>query len=510
MGELLRETYSAVSLCPSQTLQMPIKEDVIVPDSREDVGRILQCAAVYMPGDSTLEKRRLRFEGSLEFTVLYIEEGEDGKIHSLKTAVPVEESVNLEGILSGEERVRYQQEFEVENVRATLLNSRKISLGALLETQVRVSTYTDISVVTDMENEEDLQLHRVQKPVRRLIGDAREKLIVREVVPVKDGDPNIAEMLWWDSRIKGRRYRLAEDRMEIKGEVGICILYRSALNDEIQFRETTVPFTGSVECPGAREGQIPQVQLRIVKNYIRTAQDDDGEERLFETEVVMEAQVQVYEEETRQLVSDAYHIHKETDMLCPPCPLQRFVYCGESSLEVIRGLEVPEHLPDVLQIFYTAGRARVDDCTVTNDQVLIEGVLYVTVFYLTASDRGPLASFTDVVPFSKTLSVPGAQEGQSFQTEAWVETVTATSSGGRNIELRAGLILEGCGIEEEKMAVLTELSLREPEKGAWDHLPSAALCFVGPDESLWEVAKRLHVKQEQMERINDFTVLAVR
>ena len=103
MEGITRESYSAVTVCQPQILQIPIKEDIIVPDAKEDVGRILQCTAVYRPGEDSLEKRRLRFQGELEFTVLYREDTEKGRIHSLRNTVAVEDSLNLEGIAGEEE-----------------------------------------------------------------------------------------------------------------------------------------------------------------------------------------------------------------------------------------------------------------------------------------------------------------------------------------------------------------------------------------------------------------------
>ena len=508
MEGITRESYSAVTVCQPQILQIPIKEDIIVPDAKEDVGRILQCTAVYRPGEESLEKRRLRFRGELEFTVLYREDTEKGRIHSLRNTVAVEDSLNLEGIAGEEEKLRVQMNYEVENIRATLLNSRKISLGALLEAEARISRCTETSVIAGSTDEE-LQLCRTKETVSCPTGEVQENRIVRETVAVKEGEPNIAELLWWDSRIKGRRCRLLEDRIEVRGEMEIGILYRDT-EDAIQFRSVSVPFTGSADCPGAREGQLARVQLHIVKSYIRTAQDDDGEERLFETEIVMEMRAQVFEERERELVTDAYHIRKDVELVCPPCSLQHFVYCAESSLEIIRSLEIPEGLPDAEQVFYTVGRAHVDDCTVTEDQVLVEGVLYVTVFYRTAPERGLVAAFTEPIPFSKNLNAPGMKEGQYFRADAWVETIQGTPSGTRTLELRAGLLIDGCGMEEKRLPVLTELNVSEADAQNLEELPSAALCFIEPGESLWEIAKRLHIRPDQLESVNDFTVLAIR
>ena len=65
-------------------------------------------------------------------------------------------------------------------------------------------------------------------------------------------------------------------------------------------------------------------------------------------------------------------------------------------------------------------------------------------------------------------------------------------------------------MEEKRLPVLTELNVSEADAQNLEELPSAALCFIEPGESLWEIAKRLHIRPDQLESVNDFTVLAIR
>ena len=96
--DLRKETYSALSRRPAQIMQIPIKEDVIVPDSKPDVGRILQTGVRFAPEESTLEGQRIRFGGKLEFTVLYLGDGDSCEVHSMKTSVTVDDFLNVDGL----------------------------------------------------------------------------------------------------------------------------------------------------------------------------------------------------------------------------------------------------------------------------------------------------------------------------------------------------------------------------------------------------------------------------
>lgn len=82
-------------------MQIPIKEDVIVPDSKPDVGRILQTGVRFAPEESVLEGQRIRFGGKLEFTVLYLGDGDSCEVHSMKTSVTVDDFLNVDGPAAG-------------------------------------------------------------------------------------------------------------------------------------------------------------------------------------------------------------------------------------------------------------------------------------------------------------------------------------------------------------------------------------------------------------------------
>ena len=119
--DLRKETYSALSRRPAQIMQIPIKEDVIVPDSKPDVGRILQTGVRFAPEESVLEGQRIRFGGKLEFTVLYLGDGDSCEVHSMKTSVTVDDFLNVDGLPpEADGRIRYELKNTVENLSQTV------------------------------------------------------------------------------------------------------------------------------------------------------------------------------------------------------------------------------------------------------------------------------------------------------------------------------------------------------------------------------------------------------
>ncbi len=505
MADLIKETYSSASVCPLQLLQVAVKGDVIVPDRKPDADKILQTSARYLPEDEALDHNRIRLQGHLEFTVLYLSQEEMPRLCSVTTALPVEEEVNLEGLAEENERIRYQISYHPENIRSTLLNGRKMSLSALLEIEAKIVKYQDTSVVTDVVGEENMVLRQKTEPMRRIIGDKEEKLIVRETAEVRDGSPNIEEILWYDASIRRRSSHIMEDRVQVKGEIVVSVLYQT--ENGVQFLDHATEFAGLIDAAGAREGMDVGLQMDIVKTMLLVMPDADSELRRIQMEMVVACRVRVTEEEERQLLMDAYDTVQNVSLTQTLRPVQRQICQKQLKTDVAEVLEIPESLPMALQVFYTTAQPKIDDILLQEGQLQIEGVLYVTVFCLTADDRSPVISFTQPVPFSKTEAVSGLRPEHNAEVSAHVEGVRSELQNERRLNMAAELVLEVEVLEENMKAVVTDLAVSEAEAS---ELPSMALCFLQPGEDVWDVGKRYRVRPDALERMGDQAVLIVK
>lgn len=505
MADLIRETYSSTSVSPVQLLQVSVKGDVIVPDRKPDADKILQTSVRYLPEDAALDHKRIRLLGQLEFTVLYLSQEEMPRLCSLTAALPVEEEVNLEGLLEDDERIRFQVGYHPENVRSTLLNGRKISLSALLEIEVKITKYQDTSVVMDVVGEENLVLQHSRQKLRRMIGDKEERLIVREAAQVRDGSPNIDEILWYDASICHRSAHIMEDRVQVKGEIVVSVLYQT--ENGVQFLDHTTEFAGLIDVAGAQEGMQASLQMEIVKGLVQAIPDSDGELRQLQMEMVVNCRVRVTQEEERELLIDAYDTEKSVQLTQSMRPMQRQICQKQLKTDVAETLEIPESLPMALQVFYTTAQPKIDDILLQEGQLQIEGVLYVTVFCLTADDRSPVISFTEPVPFSTTEAIAGLRPGQNAEVTAYIERVRSDLQNERRLDMKAEVVLDVDVMEEQLRPMLTDLSLSEAEA---EELPSMALCFLQPGETVWDIGKRYRVRPEALECMGDQAILVVK
>ena len=55
-------------------------------------------------------------------------------------------------------------------------------------------------------------------------------------------------------------FKVMDDKIAISGDVHFFLLYEGEGEEHpVQTFETTLPFTGTLECSGAKEGMIPDI-----------------------------------------------------------------------------------------------------------------------------------------------------------------------------------------------------------------------------------------------------------
>lgn len=83
------------------TSQVTFDADYNVPDVKPDIGRMIQNKGEVEVEEVRLNDGHAFVRGSLNVDLLYVGE-EEGRVYSLSAKLPVEETLNLEGIVSGD------------------------------------------------------------------------------------------------------------------------------------------------------------------------------------------------------------------------------------------------------------------------------------------------------------------------------------------------------------------------------------------------------------------------
>ena len=130
--------------------------------------------------------------------LLYVGE-EEGRICSLSARLPVEETMNLEGIAGGDKMCL---KWEIEDLSLHLIHSRKINIKAVVTFSAAVDELTGIRLPVAVDDE----TVSVKKKNMRLMSLAVHKkdiLRKKEEIMLASNKPNVAEIIWYTAEVRG-------------------------------------------------------------------------------------------------------------------------------------------------------------------------------------------------------------------------------------------------------------------------------------------------------------------
>ena len=128
--------------------QITLEEDMNVPDSKADAAGIIQQRGRIKVEESKILENQILTTGYLEVWILYLSDSENHQVHRLQARLPFTEKLNLEGAKPGD---NISLKWEIEDIRVQLINSRKISIQALVTFKAAVEELYDAQAAVEIK-----------------------------------------------------------------------------------------------------------------------------------------------------------------------------------------------------------------------------------------------------------------------------------------------------------------------------------------------------------------------
>ena len=354
---------------------------------------------------------------------------ESGGLQTLGGNIPFEEVVNVQGL---EEKDYVGLNWMLEDLNTDMINSRKLGVQAIITLQVRVETLRDVTA----------------KPL--------------------DG------------------------RLHLDGELSVFVIYGAEdENMPVQWLEETIPFSGDMEMGDVKEDQIPMVTVRLAHKDMEAKPDYDGEMREMDVDAVLELDIKLYEEEEVELLSDMYSNNREIELNRSDACFDQILTRNVCKSKVAEKLSLPQ-AERILQICHNEGTIKLDEVEIGDDCLEIDGVLEVTLLYLTSDDTSPVQSSVEQVPFHCVAEARGIREDSVYQLDAGLEQLSAVMMGGDMVEVKAVIALDFLVLQPVCEPVITGAAIHPMDLQKLQELPGIVGYIVQPGDSLWEIAKKFH------------------
>lgn len=501
--ELIKKNVHMTRSKGKSVTQLTLEDDFNVPDIKEDIEYIMNNKGEIVIENVQATEGKALVKGRLEFKILYASGERDHAIHCIKEEIPFEEMINIEG-LSEEDTISLH--WEIEDLSTGTINSRKYNVKAVVTIVADVEYLYDEMLPIDIRGDETVQYMKSPIDIAPIAIHKKDIYRIKDEIEIPGSRQNISQLLWSDAQLRSIETRPLEDKIQLKGEIYLFVLYLGEdESNSIQWTENTIPFTSVLDCNGSKETMIPNISCHLSGKDPEPRTDYDGEMRIIGIDYVLEMDIKLYEEEKLDVISDIYSATMNLESITKDMTFENLVMKNVSKCRANDKIKLTGNQPKILQICHSGGLVKVDDVHIVPDGLQIDGVVYVSLLYIALDDKQPMHSIEEVLPFSHKIQIANIDDTCIYQLQNSLEQLNAVMLNGEEIELKAVIALDALVLSRKKEAILIDIKSKPYDMKKIQAMPGIIGYVVKADDSLWKIAKNYYTTVDSIKSLNDLS-----
>ena len=501
--ELIKKNIHMDRVRTQAVSQITLEEDMNIPDQKPDVSSLCFDRASVMIDEVKPYTDYVQVRGRLCFAVLYHTQEEGCGLVTLEGKIPFEEKINMQGV-QGSDMVHVQH--TLEDLSVGIINSRKLSIQAVVMLTALVQELYDEEAPIGLYGEDNAEYRRTPVEVAQIAICKNDIFRVKEEITLPASYPNMFQILWSSLALDDVECKPLEEKLSLQGDLHLFLLYEGEGEEHpVRSFETTLPFSGMMECHGCKDGMIPDIQFMMGQQDLDIRPDLDGEERIVGLETVLDIAIRLYQEEQTEILTDIYGVTKELTTISRPAALRRLLARVNGKMKVNDHVRIQNRDAGILQLLHSQGTVQPDRQEVTEAGLELWGSLQVKVLYITGADDMPYASSTAQIPYHYTLEIPGLEKEDICDVKCSVEQLQVTMLDGEEMDVKAVLVFGTIAFRNIPLELIGDVIAAPLDTHKLGTLPGMTIYIVKPGDNLWNIGKRYYLPVDQLRELNELT-----
>lgn len=468
-------------------LQVPVAEDRIVPDQYPDVDQICFSHAECDIQEVRAFQESAQIRGQLIYTILYFSKESNRKLISLKGNVMLEEKLNMPGITSSDS---VDIQAEVEDFRIQLINSRKVSVQAVLRMEGESCLLKDTELPESVSGECRVECQNTSVGFSKLVVSKKDLYRVREEVDLPANYPNVEQCLWYCVDVGHVDASLVDQKIMLKGTAQLFLLYEGEGEDHpIVSYEKKFPFIGELSCEGAGEDSNAVINCRVAKREVAVHPDLDGENRTLHMDVSIDLDIKVYTQENCEVITDIYSVEEEVIPEYKVGELQNLKKQEAGSFSITNKKRMEKVTDPSFQILFSKARIWQENVECTEEGIVAKGSIFVDYLYKTGEEVG-YGSDSIQIPYRKVIASCKMLTEDKLQVHLCVEQVQVLATSQEEIEAKCEMQYHLAVFEKVEIKTIGAVEERPLCSDQLGEKPGMCIYVVKEGDTLWEIGKK--------------------
>ena len=483
--------------------QITLEEDKNISDRCPDVVSILMENGKVIIEEVRPMTDNVFLRGKLQYEILCKSDVAEKKLFMVQGEIPWEEKIRVEGMESMDTP---QVVGTIEDLKSSLINSRKLNIRALLNFSIQVKALYDEELLVDITGGEGVEIKRENKEITALVIDKKDIYRIKEDLELPSFLPPIGEVLWKFVDLGKVEVKILEENIRLQGEVRLFLLYESEGEvAQIKSYETTIPFSGNIECSGCSSNMFGDIVPVVTYQNLSVKEDYDGEDRMLDLEMVLELPIQIYEKKVMEEVTDVYGIVQELEASHKEQKYRKIRETYVERCKITKEVKIKNADRKILQICHMNAGIDCTDVRRVEEGVEVQGIANVRVLYLEDGEEETYEVIKKEIPFQCEIGNLDLNANCNLHVHPILEQQNAVVSDENSIEIKMVIGIE-VGVEEEYVTNgICDVSTIPYCADNPDTRAGIVVYIPSKQESLWEIGKRYGISLKAMKDMNGMT-----
>jgi hypothetical protein len=496
--DIIRDTISFENIIAKECSQLVQEGEIIVPERSADMDNVLSVSAYLHLEPYGIADNRLSYRGRLSIDVLYLSKDSDKALGTMSTEVNVNDFMTIDGIKEGMDA---QLSCKIANIEYHTINDRKLGYRITGDISAVVTSTEAIQCITDIIGDECMQ-QKSQVQYTRNICSVCENIKLEEHTTIPTSRSAISEAIALEPRIINLEARCVDTGVAVSGDAALTLIYLSEDSKLPEIYDFELPFSGMLEAAGATQAAEADCDAYVESCYYDVIANDNGENRLLGVELNIRLCARVRQNESLELVEDAYSLGRELEIANTELNLSKEISHTKGQYPIKEPVSLEENAPGILQLLRAVGTPYIDSVELSDNRADIEGVIEVDILYVTGDDTTPMYCSHSTVPFSQAIEARGAKEGMTAEVKADISHIGVNMLSDREAEIRLALNTDTLVTELLCHNAINDITEGEPNPDRLNDIASITIYRVKKGDTLWKLAKRFNTTVDEIVKLN--------
>ncbi len=473
-----------------KTVTKKFEWDVIVPDSKRDVLKILSSSSDCFLTDYSFSNGSCNMKLEAVSKILYIPEDASGENICV---IDTKENFNMDFDIPSNLSWEYEDiHIKCFSEPCVLINSRK--LGVKINVTAVFDLYENVTL-DDFFDNPDICCMKKELVSNCIHSVKNEKISISPVFSLPSGKPGISEILMLDVSVGDSDLKPITNKAVFKGNICIDMLYSSDIST-IEGVSFETPFTEIIDLNGLNDKMTLMYSAEVKKTDCELIRGEENSSKGFTVNGVIELRMKACTKNQTMYVSDAYSPCYSEVLKKNEINAVLFSDVYSDSFPVKELFEFEDTV--INEVYSVKAEAITKNAQLEDGRINMDCVLKCRILYRTQSGvRNEIKSCD--FQYSQPVKIDG--DYKNIEIMCYPTNLSYVIAGNNMLEIRCNMKLFSYLSDNRNISAVSSVELDKNLKKSLSRAPIVAY-FPQKDENVFEVAKKYLSTPDKIKEIN--------